>query len=92
MRIEVKIPKEDGTIDIYIFTTFELTLVFTGFNKQFKPKGMRVWRIKTMWDKYNQGDSITPEPELTEEIRKLAFEQTVKYIKVKTWKEFKPND
>lgn len=74
MRIEVKVPKEDNTIDIYIFTTFELNVVFTGLNKQFKPEGMKVWKIKSMWDKYNQRDSIIPEPELTEEIRILAFD------------------
>ena len=92
MRIEVKIPKEDNTIDIYVFSTFELDAVFVGLNNQYKPEGMRVWKVKTMWDRYKQRECIVPEPELTDEIRKLAFEEMVKSIKVKTWKEFKPNN
>lgn len=91
MAIKVEIKKEDGTIDIYRFTQFDSTLVLTGLDNQFKPEGKRVWKIKTMWDKYNNRNSIIGEPELTEELKKLAFEEMVKTIKVKTWKEFKPN-
>lgn len=91
MAIKVEIKKEDGTIDIYRFTQFDSTLVLTGLDNQFKPEGKRVWRIKTMWDKYNQRASIIQEPELTEEVRQLVFEEMVKTIKVKNWKEFRLN-
>lgn len=89
MRIEVKIEKEDKTIDVYVFATFESNVVFVGFNKQFKPEGKKVWRIEGLWDKYDSRSSKIEEPELTDEVRKIAFDEMVKTIKVQTWKEFK---
>jgi hypothetical protein len=89
MRIEVKIPKEDKTLDVYVFTTFDTNAVFIGFNKQFKPEGKKVWRVECLWDKYDSRSSKIDEPELTDEVRKLAFDEMVKNIKVQNWKEFK---
>ncbi len=92
MRIEVKTENEDKTLNVYIFTISDTTAVFTEFNKQFKPEGKKVWKITALWDKYNERESKIEEPELTDEVRELAFNEMVRRIKIKTWKEYQRND
>lgn len=92
MRIEVKTENEDKTLNIYVFTIFDTVAVFSELLHQYKPEGKKVWKIRMLWDRLSLRDSIIEEPLLTDAVRKLAYDEIIKKIQVKTWKEFRGNN
>ena len=92
MRIEIIIPIDSETQEVYHFNTFDLTAVFIYYAKQIKPKGKRKWTNINWWDKYNTRDSRIPEPELTEDVKSKVLSKAKESITVKTWAEYKPEN
>jgi len=90
MRIEVKIELSKENCRVYEFNTFDLNVVFVGYREQNKPKGKRLWKTISFWDKYNERDSnIKESPFLPLEVKQKAFEEMMKVIKVMTWEQWK---
>ena len=91
MRIEVEQQINEETKEVYSFNLFYTTAVFIGWSKQVKPKGKRVWRVKSCWDKYSERGSSAQEPELSEIIKSQALSKIIELCRVKTWAEWKVN-
>lgn len=90
MRIEVIKQIDDETREVYTFTLFDLNAVFVCWAIETKPKGKRIWRIKSFWDKYARKDfNATEEPILPEKIRSEAISEVIKLIRINTWDEYK---
>jgi hypothetical protein len=89
MRIEIEKPIDAENAEIWAFNLIGLTVVFTGWYKQTKPKGKRKWNTIQVWDKYR--NNSVKEPHLPLGIRAEALDKACSFIKVKTWNEWKQN-
>jgi hypothetical protein len=90
MRIDIVKQLDTETREVWSFNMFDLTAVFVSWNKEVKPKGKRKWTVEKRWDKYRGRESnVNQEPILPEKIREDVLLELTKYIKVKTWSEWK---
>lgn len=90
MDLQVEKEIDQYTKEVWCFTMFNYTPVFTEWRKEEKPKGKRTWKTVKRWSKYLRTDFFTvPEPELTDDVRAAAKDKLVALIHVLTWKEHK---
>lgn len=90
MRINIIKEIDSETREVWGFNWIDISIVFVEFCEEIKPKGKRKWTVsRKIWNVYSSRDSTIPEPVLPGEIRLQALEQALKYIKVKTWSEYK---
>jgi hypothetical protein len=90
MRIEVEKQIDAETKEVWSFTMFDLNVVFVSWSRQVKPKGKRKWAIDKFWDKYQRRNfKMADEPLLPEIIRSEVLSEVIKFVKVKTWDEWK---
>ena len=93
MRIEIIKQIDDETREVFCFNMFDLNAVFVTWHKETKTKGKRKWSIADFWDKYARvGQKMSTEPELPEIIRSEAISEIMKFVRVKTWDEWKTNN
>jgi hypothetical protein len=91
MRIKIQKQIDVETREIWVFNVFEsFNIVFVGWCKEVKPKGKRKWVVENFWDVYSSGKH--KEPVLPEIIRSEALSEVMKYLKVRTWNEWKKDE
>lgn len=90
MRIEVEKQIDAETKEVWSFNMFDLNAVFVAWHREVKPKGKRKWTIEAFWDKYGRKEhKMASEPTLPLGIRAEVLDRVMKYVKVKTWDEWK---
>lgn len=87
MRIEVEKIINETLKEVYYFNQFDFNIVFVEYLKFQKVK--RTWTKIECWDNYDKRNCTIEQPILSEEIKNLAYQETVKYIKVQTFAEWK---
>jgi hypothetical protein len=91
MRIKIQKQIDVETREIWVFNVFEsFNIVFVGWCKEVKTKGKRKWVVENFWDVYSSGKH--KEPVLPEIIRSEALSEVMKYLKVRTWNEWKKDE
>ena len=90
MRIEIEKQIDAETKEVWAFNMFGLTAVFVDWRIETKPKGKSKWVIEKFWNKYGRREcNMVQEPLLPEIIRSEVLLEVMKYVKVKTWDEWK---
>jgi hypothetical protein len=89
MKIEIVKEIDKNNHEVWAFNMFDLTAVFVTWYKKSKPEGKRKFIVTEFWDKYSRDQRMSEEPNLPDEIKKQVFTEVLKYIHVRTWKEFK---
>jgi hypothetical protein len=90
MRISIEKQIDAETKEVWSFNLFDLSAVFVGWQREVKPIGKRKWVTDYIWDKYGRANHNTVnEPVLPDDIRSEVISEIMKYIKVRTWDEWK---
>ena len=90
MYITITKPITEKTREKFIFTLLsDMNFIFVGYLLEQK-KGKTTWKHLKRWDKYITNYSNIEEPILPPEIREAVLKEAINLIKVKTWKEYKP--
>jgi hypothetical protein len=92
MRIDIVKQIDKDTREIWGFNTFDFNAVFVRWHKEVKPKNKRKWVMIDFWDKYSRRHPMmSEEPILPEAIKSEALNELTKFVRVRTWDEWKSN-
>lgn len=92
MRIKIEKQIDAETKETWTFLMFDLNAVFVAWHREVKPKGKRKYVIEKFWDNYGRREyTMVAEPILPEIIRSEALSEAIKYVRVRTWNEWKAN-
>lgn len=91
MYIQVIRQTSEESREQFNFNLIDAVLVFVSWYAETRPAGKRKWTVIKWWDQYRKRESTATEPELRMDVREEAHQLLMKEIKVKTWKEYKPN-
>lgn len=90
MRLDVVKQIDAETREVWSFNLTGFNVIFVWWSIETKPKRKHNWTIEECWDAYGRSTArMVKEPVLPESIRNEALLEVMKYIRVRTWDEWK---